>query len=96
MFEMKSNAMMEVVEPGSYVALNSHTHFEMFYLYEVLEKCVAKEEIEEDDSGHLFTREEQYLKCRYLQPLKQKRTCTTTRNMLWLFLSTHYTFCAPM
>ena len=45
----------------------------MFYLYEVLEKCVAKEEIEEDDSCHLFTRGEQYLKCRYLQPLKQKK-----------------------
>ena len=73
MFEMKSNAMMEVVEPGSYVALNSHTHFEMFYLYEVLQKSVAEEEIEEDDSGHLFTRGEQYLKCRYLQTLKQKK-----------------------
>ena len=34
------------------------------------EKCVAKEDIEEDGSGHLYTRGEQYLKCRHLEPVK--------------------------
>ena len=44
---------MEVADPGSYIALHSSNHFELFYLCKVIEKFTAKN-IEQDENGHIF------------------------------------------
>ena len=71
-YELQGNALMEVADPGSYIALHSSNDFELFYLCEVIEKCTAKN-IEQDDNGHIFLSGENYLKCRYLQLLKEAK-----------------------
>ena len=50
-----ADGITEMIEPGTFIALNSLTYFEQIYVCKVHEICEAGEEIE-DSNGHFFER----------------------------------------
>ena len=64
--------LTEIIVPGSFIALNSSTHFQQFYVHEC---CIAKEA--EDDNGHCF-KGDSYIRCSYLTLLHEKGDIFTT------------------
>ena len=62
----------EMVKPGDFIALNSFTHIEQFYLCKVHEVCVASDDVE-DSNGHCFQKGEAYILSSYLTLVKKKK-----------------------
>ena len=65
-------AKFELLTPGSYVALHSHTAFEQFYLVEVLDKGVS-EIVMKDNHGHVIPANHHYMFGSYFEKEKEKR-----------------------
>ena len=70
---MKTSMIYEVVEVGKFVGLlSSRNSSELFYLAEVEEKGIAKEDIQ-DWAGHHVLKGEEYMRVRYLELQSAKK-----------------------
>ena len=73
-FEIKSNNIIEIIQPGSVIALYSPPEaFELFYLCKVVKVGVATEPIA-DKFNHFIESGSKYVKCQYFEKIKEKRS----------------------
>ena len=74
--ELEENEMINVdtsfLTAGSYVAINSYSNFEQFYLCKVIKICVATDD-QMDGNGHVVKHGEAYAECYYLQQTRHRR-----------------------
>ena len=95
--DKRKSHMFEFIETPCYISvLSPNSAHELFYLFKVIEKCVAQEDCQ-DIYGHKIFKNELYLKGYYLEKQSDKKTAVVykllDRHLVYIHINEiHQTF----